>query len=167
MPDIDLSATDFAAALADIQALPETPPAPALPPLLSGGQRQGDVFVQPDEIVVDRRMRRAATALGDGQEIVIVPDGNQHVLRACTAPGGWVWVWKADRSMASNIVLLLVVEAPAYCLLVQPGGPNPHAPLGIAPGAYSICRQAEPQVVAPPVMAYRPDPSYPIRYVAD
>src|SRR5690349_17484417 len=63
------------------------------PPILTTGQRQGDVFVQPDPGAVPtgrrerRRLDRAAVVLADGQEVVIVPDGNRHLLVACTADG--------------------------------------------------------------------------------
>jgi hypothetical protein len=137
----------MAATFADILALTEAPERPALPPLppiLGVGQRQGDVFVQPDPFKITRTMRLTATRLRDGQELVIVPEGNGHILRAAIPAGGSIQAWRWGYS---NVVASVVITGPAYALLVQPTGPNPHAPLGIAPGSYVICRQVEPQIL--------------------
>ena len=158
-------AADLLNQLDELTVAEPTPPttASALPPILTSGQRQGDVFVQPDPGMAAadrravRRRDRGATLLADGQEVVIVPEGNRHVLIARTSAGGRVRVW---RQAFANVVLTMHIEAPAFVLLVQPSGPNPHAPLGVGPGWYAVCRQVEPQiVVGPPRALAGPSPA--------
>jgi hypothetical protein len=126
-----------------------------LPPILTTGQRQGDVFVQPDPFVVTRRMGRRGVVLVDGQQVPVVRQGNGHVLIARTVQGGRVRVWLKG-SPVPNVVMLLEVTAPAFCLLVQPSGDQPHLPVGIGAGQYAVCRQMEPVIWAPPTPRLTP-----------
>ena len=59
---------------------------------MATGQRQGDVFVQPDPFKVTRTMRWSAVRMADGQELTIVKEGNGHVLRAVIPAGATVAV---------------------------------------------------------------------------
>jgi hypothetical protein len=158
----DVQATDWTATLlGEIAGLDETTPVRPRGcvavidgvPVLTTGQRQGDVFIQPDPAALDnlgkwarRRLDRTATILADRQEVVVVPQGHQHVLVAHTATAGRVRAWG---QAYANVVLTIHIEAPAYAILVQPSGPNPHPPLGIGPGYYQVCRQTEPVILAP------------------
>lgn len=136
------------------------------PVISSRGFRQGDVYVQPDPIRGRdlRRFRRHAQALGDQQQVVVVPEGNRHVLRAALPDGrGAVRVARNADGRLQNVVWWLEVEAPAHALLVQPAGPNPHGPLGAGPGTYAVCRQVKhvawstPVAPATPARSPRPD----------